>query len=54
MDHKIKNKIDVGRCDFCGALYQDLVAVLKADPDQRVCSICHEDNRIPTISLDEK
>lgn len=39
---------DIGDCEFCEARNVPLVAVLKADPAQRVCAECHADARIPT------
>lgn len=40
----------MAKCDFCG-LEAALVARLIADPDQKVCTICHNDERIPTEGL---
>lgn len=39
-------------CEFRGAINLPLVAVLKADPDQKVCSACHLDPRVPTSLRD--
>lgn len=39
----------VGTCDFCGEENVPRPAVLVDDPDQRVCAVCHEHPRIPTV-----
>jgi len=38
----------VGTCSFCKAEHVKLIYRLKADPDQKVCVICHQDARVPT------
>jgi hypothetical protein len=38
----------IGTCEFCGKHDSPLVATLTADPDQRVCQTCHDDERVPT------
>lgn len=43
----------MGQCEFCMAPKVSLVAMLAADPDQRVCRVCHDDPRIPTIAPSE-
>lgn len=39
----------LGTCEFCKAGPRALIAVLEADPDQRVCGECHSDPRLPTV-----
>jgi hypothetical protein len=43
----------IATCESCLATKVLLVARLVADPDQLVCGTCHDDPRIPTISLTE-
>jgi hypothetical protein len=45
---KPEQRDDFGTCEFCGEPGTELVAVLEADEDQRVCGVCHDDPRVPT------